>query len=335
MTDSNSIDAAAALWVVRHRSAALTDEERREFDAWVVADPRHRGAFVRLNAVQTDLRRLMALSAGRREEAERMSGAFHAARITRRWALAASVASLAVGGGAWLTWQSRGEKYISGVGELRAVSLPDGSNMSLNTATETRVHFSEAAREVQLARGEALFEVAKDRARPFVVRSGSLTVTAVGTAFVVRREGGRVDVTVTEGVVELSQSDATSTGTPRRVSANQRAVVTTASSIEVRPIEYQEAERRLAWRAGMVAFNGEPLAEAVAEVNRHNRRRIVVADAALAGRPVVGMFRANHIETFAQTAAAVMGAQVIEEGDVIRLEIRTGAPRPLNSPVTQ
>jgi transmembrane sensor len=252
--------------------------------------------------------------------------------MTRRWAIAASVASLAVSGGGWLMWQSSGEKYVSGVGELRSVSLADGSSMSLNTATETRVHFSEVAREVQLARGEAHFEVAKDRARPFVVRSGDLTVTAVGTAFVVRRQGERVDVTVTEGVVELSQSGA---ATPRRVSANQRAVVTAASSIEVRSIEHQEAERRLAWRAGMVAFNGEPLAEAVAEVNRHNRRHIVIADAALAGRPIVGMFRANDIETFAQTAAAVMGAQMVEEGDVIRLEMQTGAERPLDSPVTQ
>jgi len=72
----------------------------------------------------------------------------------------------------------------------------------------------------------------------------------------------------------------------------------------------------------MVAFDGEPLAEAVAEINRHNRRHIVIDDPALAGRPVVGMFRANDLESFARTAAAAMGAVVVEETDRIRLETR-------------
>jgi transmembrane sensor len=235
------------------------------------------------------------------------------------------VASLVAGSGAWLTWRSQGEKYVSGVGELRQVSLADGSSMTLNTDTEARVRFSNSAREIQLTRGEAHFEVAKDPVRPFVVRSDGLTVTAIGTAFSVRADRGRVDVTVTEGVVELVQADTTSAVVAephRRVSANQRAIVTAARPVEVRPIEHEEAERRLAWRAGMVAFNGEPLAEAVAEVNRHNRRRIVIEDPALAGRPVIGMFRANDIETFAHTAAAAMGGRVVEEGDLIRLEAK-------------
>jgi transmembrane sensor len=194
--------------------------------------------------------------------------------------------------------------------------------MALNTATETRVLFSESEREVLLSRGEAHFEVAKDRARPFVVRSGNLTVTAVGTAFSVRLEGARIDVTVTEGVVELAQTDtafAAADGTPRRVSANQRAIVTAARPVVVQSIGQEEAERSLAWRTGMVAFNGESLAEAVEQVNRHNRRHIVIDDPRLAGRPVVGMFRANDVDAFARAAAAAMGAQNIEEGDVIRL----------------
>lgn len=316
MTDSNGIDAEAARWVVRHRGGTLTEEERREFDAWIGADPRHRGAFVRLSAVNVDLQRLAALSAGMREEPPLRAEVPAFRGFTRRRAIAAGIASLAAGSGAWLAWRSRGVKYVSGVGELRQLSLPDGSSMSLNTDTEARIHFTESVREIQLTRGEAHFEVAKNPARPFIVRSGDLTVTAVGTAFSVRADRGRVDVTVTEGVVELAQADR------RRVSANERAIVTAARAVEVRPIDREEAERRLAWRAGMVAFNGEPLAEAVAEVNRHNRRRIVIDDPALAGRPVVGMFRANDIDTFARTAAAAMGGIIVEEGDVIRLEAK-------------
>jgi|KBSSwiStaDraftv2_1062776.scaffolds.fasta_scaffold16285_3 transmembrane sensor len=325
MTENNRIDAEAALWVVRHRDGVLADAEQHEFDAWVRADPRHRGAFVRLSAVSVDLQRLTALSTGKWPDPDSSFAAYSPPHLSRRWAIAAGVASLVAGSGAWLTWRSQGEKYVSGVGELRQVSLADGSSMTLNTDTEARVRFSNSAREIQLTRGEAHFEVAKDPVRPFVVRSDGLTVTAIGTAFSVRADRGRVDVTVTEGVVELVQADTTSAVVAephRRVSANQRAIVTAARPVEVRPIEHEEAERRLAWRAGMVAFNGEPLAEAVAEVNRHNRRRIVIEDPALAGRPVIGMFRANDIETFAHTAAAAMGGRVVEEGDLIRLEAK-------------
>ena len=320
MTENNPIDAEAALWVIRHRDGAISAAEQREFEQWIRADSRHLGAFVRLKAVQVDLQRFAALSAGKQSTPDSALESSTAPRLNRRWALAAGIASLATGSGAWVAWHSRGESYVSGVGELRQVSLADGSSMSLNTDTEARVQFSDSAREVRLARGEAHFEVAKDAARPFVVRSGDLTVTAVGTAFSVRADGGRVDVTVTEGVVELVQVDSIAAAPHRRVSANQRAIVTAARPVEVRPIEHEEAERRLAWRDGMVAFNGEPLAEAVAEINRHNRRRIVIDDATLAGRPVIGMFRANDIETFAQTAAAAMGARVVEEENLIRLE---------------
>lgn len=325
MTESNRIDQEAALWVVRHRQGPLPSDEQRQFEMWIEDDPRHRGAFVRLSAMRVNLQRLVALSAGKSPQWVGRSGPLSAVRLSRRWAIAAAVALCAVGSGAWLAWDSQGESYVSGIGELRQVSLADGSNMSLNTDTELRVRFSKSVREVQIMRGEALFEVTKDPARPFVVRFGHLSVTALGTAFSVRADDGRVDVIVTEGLVELARADSTPGATAdsrRRVSANQRAVVTAARAVEVRPLARGEAERRLAWRSGMVAFDGEPLAEAVAEINRHNRRRIVIDDPALAGRPVLGMFRANDINAFAQTAAAVMGARAVEEGDTIRLETK-------------
>lgn len=319
MTDSNRIDSEAALWVVKQREGALTPDDQHAFDAWISADRRHRGSFVRLSAVNEDLRRIASLAAGKEAEAAPKAEPKATPMFTRRRAIAASVAALGASAGVGWWWRSSGETYVSGVGEMRQLSLADGSSMSLNTATETHVRFTDSQREVLLARGEAHFEVAKDRARPFVVRSGNLTVTAIGTAFTVRVDGALTDVTVTEGTVELADGSAR-----RRVTAHQRAVVAAARPVEVRPIADEEAERKLAWRSGMVAFNGEPLAEAVAEINRHNRRHIVIDDPALASRPIVGMFRANDIDTFAQTAAAAMGAVVIEEGDRYRLESKRG-----------
>lgn len=316
---SNSIDESAADWVVRHDTGTLTPEEREQFESWLAADVRHQGAFVRLSAVRADLGRIVSLASGRREEFQGRARARFSPQISRRWAIAAGLATLLTGIAAWFLSAPDVQRYASAVGEIHSVTLVDGSRMTLSSATQARVHFSEAKREIWLADGEALFEVAKDRARPLIVHAADMTVTAIGTAFVVRVADSLVDVAVTEGVVELAQPDA-ATRSPRRVAALQRAVAFDPQRIEIETIAPEDIERRLAWRDGMVAFNGESLEEAVAQINRYNRRSIVIADPALARQPIIGMFRATDIETFAHTAAAVVNAKVIDEGAVIRLE---------------
>src|SRR5690606_28626324 len=92
----------------------------------------------------------------------------------------------------------------TGVGEQRTVTLEDGSRVSLNTATRLSLHFDRGVRRVRLQSGEALFEVARDPGRPFVVESGDRQVRALGTAFIVRRDAGRIAVTLMEGSVEVA-----------------------------------------------------------------------------------------------------------------------------------
>jgi len=191
--------------------------------------------------------------------------------------------------------------------------------MLLNTASRAAVHFSERAREVVLLEGEGLFEVTKDPARAFIVRAGAVSIRAVGTAFSVRALGSRVDVTVTEGVVEVADSDTPLPARPQTVSANEQAVITKVRGVRVQPIAQADAERHLAWREGMLSFNGEHLSEAVVEINRHNRRQIAIDDPTLAARPVVGIFRASDTEGFAQTVAAALGAESVADGGVIHL----------------
>jgi transmembrane sensor len=193
--------------------------------------------------------------------------------------------------------------------------------MVLNTSSEATVRFDKARREIELATGEGLFQVAKDPARPFIVRAGFVSVRAVGTVFAVRTAGQSVDVTVTEGVVELVDNSTSGGGVVRRVAANERAIVLETSHVQVQSMPHAEAERRLAWRDGMVDFAGEPLRTAVAEINRHNRRQIVVDDPALASRPVVGLFRATDPDNFAATVATALGAQCVNRDDAIHLRI--------------
>lgn len=342
-----------ARWVVRLDAGPLSPEEQRELDAWLDEKPSNRGALLRARAEWIDLDRLGALSGGSGDTADaakkgdipdsvgvklRPSGPL----VARRWLLAAGLAAVSVAIAGYVAVTLTRDVYVSDVGEVRRVTLADGSTMILNTATRAVVRFDEGQRLVRLERGEALFQVQKDSSRPFIVRTHELTVKAVGTAFAVRVVNERTAVTVTEGVVEIARSatpsltrpgDSQYDVRPQRVTANHRAIVplveatkTTATSppITVEPIEPQWAERQLAWRGGMVAFNGESLREAVDEMNRHNHRQIVIDDPALSAQPVVGIFSANDIEDFAQTAAAAFGAEAHARGDTVHLTSRQG-----------
>ena len=328
----------AAEWAVRLNGRALTTQEQIALDQWLNADTRHRGALLRARAVWVDLDRLSALAGpvppssrrdGSKESVsqERIGPSYsllledrRAFRNRRRF-VASGVAALFFGaaGTWWIDW--RDQTYVSKLGQIRRVKLSDGSRMVLNTASEATVRFDKARREIELTTGEGLFQVAKDPARPFVVRAGFVSVRAVGTVFGVRTTGQRVDVTVTEGVVELVDNSTSGGGVIRRVAANERATVMETSQVQVHSMPHAEAERRLAWRDGMVDFAGEPLATAVDEINRHNRRQIVVDDPALASRQVVGMFRATDPDNFAATVATALGVQSVDQDDAIHLRL--------------
>ena len=322
MNQSNQrSDLTAAEWAVRLNERSLSVDEQAELDRWLGADSRHRGALLRARAAWADLDRLAALS-GRSESTtanDRQRAAAPPVLRNRRRFIATAASTVFLGvAGAWWVWR-RDQTYVSQLGEVRRVTLSDGSRMVLNTATEVTVRFDKACREVELAAGEGLFQIAKDPGRPFIVRAGSVSVRAVGTVFTVRALDERVDVIVTEGIVDLVDESLPGGRLLRRVAANQHASVMETRQVEVQSIRADEAERRLAWRDGMVEFDGETLETAVAEINRHNRRHIVVDDSGLASRPVVGLFRANDPDNFAATVAAALGAQSVNQDDIIHL----------------
>jgi transmembrane sensor len=351
-----TISELAARWAVRAGAGALGPDEQRELDSWLAADSRHRGAYVRARALWVDLDRLAALQgpAGAAAGSSRVArpvaeepapeptaasagvGAKSdatTAGLSRRQLLAAGIAAIGVLGGglSWLIVREARERYTSGIGEVRRIALEDGSTLLLNTASEVTVQLTKQQRDIRLVRGEALFEVAHDKSRPFIVQANDTAVRAVGTAFAVRLYAAQVDVTVTEGVVEVADSKTMSglgTATPaasrlgvKRVAAHERVVIAPSRAPDVEPIAPAKADRQLAWREGMVSFDGETLQTAVAEINRHNRRQIVVDDPALAAMPIVGVFRATDLEGFSAAAAAALKARAFLDGDVIRLQL--------------
>lgn len=310
---SADIDAAAARWAARCDRGPLNTAEEAELRAWIDADRRRLGAFARAQAILAHADRASGLGPAFAARAPAVSAPSRRAVI--QGLLAAGLGTLAVGG-AWWANERRGLRTVKG--EVRLVPLPDGSSVTLNTETVVRVDFDAAGRRVELVSGEALFDVARDVKRPFVVHAGDTSVRAVGTSFTVRRmPDGAVRVVVREGTVKIERTRGE---TPTRTAtANEIATVEPAGQVGVAPVPPGETARNLAWREGMLSFDGVTIAAAVEEFARYSDVRIVVDDPRLRTETVTGLFAAADPRGFAKAVAVSFDAQLVTEAGALHL----------------
>ncbi|VXB99389.1 FecR family protein [Brevundimonas sp. G8] len=305
---STEIDAIAAQWATRMDAGAMAASEQATLDDWLAGDSCRQGALWRARAV-------LAVMVDQTPDATTKRAS---EKPDRRVLLGGLGLAAAVATGLVLTPIISRQRYRTLVGEIRRVPLADGSMAAINTDTTLDVRFQKAERAVTLDRGEVWFQVAKDRERPFVVTAGDVRVQAVGTAFSVRRRALGAEVRVTEGVVEV-WSGKGSGGQRHRVLAGEQVFVSGdagASNPVKRPLEM---DRALSWRDGQIVLDGDTIAAAAAEFNRYNSRKIVIVDPDLEGRTVVGWFRTNEPESFAEAVGVAHGAGVKVSDDVIML----------------
>lgn len=318
---STRAEQVAADWVARLDAGPLAPEAEAELDRWLAQDPRHAGAFARARAVFAQADRAAALGEGydpdryvRRETRKRRAWPM-------AWAAAAGVV-LVLGAMAWLL-PPRADEYRTALGEVRRLPLADGSVMTLNTSSFARVEFSEGLRRVQLVEGEALFDVARDQARPFVVEGGGARVRVLGTSFTVRHvPGSGVEVLVREGHVQLEAPDAAAGARPLSLTASMKAVTGPGGAARVERVEGAALTRHLTWRDGMIAFNGDSLADAAREFTRYSRVRIVIDDPEVAEMEVVGLYASGDPAGFAEAVALGLGLAAHRSGNEVHLSRR-------------
>ena len=198
------------------------------------------------------------------------------------------------------------ERYSTEVGETRAVTLRDGSVVTLNTNSLISVIYSPHERDVYLVRGEGNFEVAHDVARPFNVYAGKRVLQAVGTEFNVRLlSADDVELTVTEGKVKVlpdGRSDGSSSARNGDISVVETTVTAQETAIvqpeveTVRRLAPAEMDARLAWQRGMLIFNGETLEVVLAEIDRYTNTDFLLAEDSLRSVRIGGYFRAGDID---------------------------------------
>jgi transmembrane sensor len=298
----------AAEWATRIDAGSIDADTDEGLHLWLEGDPRCRGALLRAEAALSFVDRGRALAGVVPKPEPRP--------IWIRRKLMFAGAALAVGIVGVAILMTGSHHYGTELGEIRQVPLSDGSLIAINTQSVVEVTMHTDRREITLTRGEAWFRVAHDKKRPFIVSAGRIRVRAVGTAFSVRRRDDGADVQVTEGVVEtwtIGEEDRRV-----RVAAGSKAYV--AEYQPPKPVPASaDIERALAWREGQIVLEGETLDEAVAQFNRYNARKLVIADAGLAAEKLVGQFRATEPLTFAGAVETILGARIDEDAETIRL----------------
>lgn len=340
--DSRQIEKTAADWLARRDSGSWSTADEEALAQWLAQATAHRVALIRLETVWQQADRLQALGAGVAAEEIPLPGQWRLSsfatprqqtagveterKLSRgarwRFVAAAAIALVAVLAVAAYRLGYDPNSYRTAVGHTQAVPLADGSQITLNTDSRIHVAITESERRIDLERGEAFFDVAKDPARPFVVHAGDSRIVAVGTQFSVLRTGEDVRVVVTEGRVRVEKVSARKEHEPAvQLAAGGIARVAEAGVVVAeRPLP--EAERALSWRSGYMMLRDTALAEAVAEFNRYHERKLVIGDPAIAGIRIGGNLRLANLDAFVRVLEQGFPVRAIERDDQIVLLAR-------------
>jgi transmembrane sensor len=327
---SQDIDDQAADWAARRDRAPLSEEENRQFEAWLSGDPRRRGAFLRADALAMLSESAQALGSDFKPQDFAPATPPLSRGLSRRKMLAwtgaggVAAASLAAFG---LSAPAFGA-ITTRRGEVRLVTLEDGSSVMLNTETSVKVRYTELERRVHVLYGEAYFTIVADPHRPFTVDVASAHLNAApGTLRVRNLQDAPVDILVNQGRAMLKSADLSAAIT---LPAGTRIALPLSGGAAIpmpQPAPVDLVSRELAWREGKIAFEGERLDQAAAQFARYSRTRIAIPDPSLAAEPVSGLFAAADPVGFSRAVAAIFDAKLDQSGDSITLT-RRNAPAP-------
>ena len=306
---------AALGWIARLRSDQASAADRESFALWLGEHASHRSAMDQMLELWDDLGVLQMLPDETPAELPR-----EAANQNRWYAGAVAVAAtvmLAVFLYPQLGSDPVSNEYRTAVGERLIVDLPDDSQVVLNTDSSISVTYSEDQRHIDLRRGEAWFQVTSDKDRPFHVDAGETRVTAVGTAFNVYRLQDGTDITVTEGVVRVSEIVETGAHKPatQMLQVNQQLRTRSDGWLLSPPSDFST---RLAWRQGELVAEEMPLIELVAELERYHDTNYLIADPSIARLTISGVLQLDEPEAILKALEVSLGVQAdtLESGTV-------------------
>jgi transmembrane sensor len=307
----------AAMWRVRLTETGATPE----FEAWL-RDPENQAAWDMLSRPWSffdeiaDAPEMAAAREAAFADAKRAGNPFSLPNLLRPAAalIAATLIIGVVGIGAYW-WMNRPTDYQTIAGERRVITLADGSKLSLDANSEVTVRYGKHDRSLHLLKGQARFDVAHDRKRPFSVVAGNQRVIATGTAFNIDMAGPKVLVTLIEGhvvVLEEASGIVSPQVAPRTISLQAGQQLTAAPRL---PPEIAQANIRrvTAWTMGQLIFDDEPLSSVVERVNRYGGTQIVITDPQVGAMKISGVFNAGDVLGFVEIVTHYLPVKAISE----------------------
>ncbi|MCG8356403.1 MAG: FecR domain-containing protein [Kiloniellales bacterium] len=309
-------------WLLKAEAAPDDEALQAELAAWRGRSEAHEKAYrsvTRMWRLAGDLPADYAERAGARTPPRRSSGPAAGRDSTKPRRRSALRLPITVGGLAAalaasllivlaptlrLHWQA---DHVSGIGEILALTLDDGSRLYLDAESAVAVDFDPARRSLELLAGRAFFDVAHDAGRPFVVAADGLSVTVTGTGFAVSAGQESLSVAVQSGAVEV-RSDQSDTAVARLRAGDRLTMARETGTVTRSRVRASDVA---AWREGQLVVDGAPLAEVVEAIDRHHRGVIWLRDATLAQRPVTGVFSLADPAAALEAAASAHGARVM------------------------
>ena len=348
-SDRDRIEQEAREWLIRLDSdTEPSAEEVRALRAWVARSPAHRQELLRISAFWNDANILTELSipleTTTQSIASRLRRFFAPLMSVNRYsALAASLLlAVTIGAVSLVVMQPSDATngiYVTAIGDIQERKLVDGSILKINTDSQVQVDYSDNVRKIRLLRGEAHFQVSHNANWPFEVYAGTRMVKAIGTAFSVQLSNDSVQVTVSEGRVDIAAAVAkqqqlekvgslsygqkgtfanrvlTPEETPTQAKNEDHAIA------EITTLPKQELNRRLAWREGYLVFDGEPLSHVVAEINRYLPTTIEIDDPAISEIKIGGRFKVGQLDAMFDVLETSFGIEVSRLDDQ-RIQLR-------------
>jgi transmembrane sensor len=335
-----AIIAEASAWFIEFRSGDVNGDARMRFIEWLRRSPEHIQAYLEISGVWAELPNsdphgkidIPALIARARGEADVIAlpsdrappaappsaGAPHALWRRPRLAAfaAAAVVLLAAGAALLLRGGNSSGTYSTGIGEQRTVQLADGSTVELNARSTIQVHLSEHQRDLTLIEGQALFRVAKDKERPFVVRAGDAQIRAVGTEFDIYKKPSATVVTVVEGRVETYEDSDSSGSAAIVLSAGEQLTVLPHAVTKPKRTDTAVAT---AWVQKRLIFEETALSDVAEEFNRYNRRPLTIDDGDLEKLKISGVYSSTDPASLINFLRSQNSIQVVETEKRVRV----------------
>ncbi|WP_339863468.1 FecR family protein [Paremcibacter congregatus] len=307
-------------WFIRIEDGALSPEDIDELKAWIAENPERAIYFPDLDNLwaafgETDFQPISNTNKHK---------TFSWWSTRKAIGIAAAVVITVVSALTFLPvdTDTKIRTFETATGERHIATLSDGSSLHMNAQTKVIVDYSENERKIVLQQGEAYFSVAKNPARPFIVRSGDLSVRALGTVFNVEHiTGQKSTVTLVEGAIQVAQLEEdeirstavlNQTGNKAILIENSasQAASDNDSGITLMQVNIENA---ISWRDGKLIFSGEPLSQAIYKLNMHSTHKVILQDTSIGQEPIYGVFSLGDWESAVRAMVKIYPLKAIQE----------------------